>query len=389
MIPAIVLSSLTFLSAQPLALPQEGAPSPSASSTELSDVVLERAWSFLHPDEKHEIAEWFRAEAGYREGFQAGLLRYLLDNQKRDPGTWPVESKPKWFDPETHAPAQVIPRSWLDKDKPSVAKFAKRIFKNVPERQLWSAWRYDYAAQELRRNPDINKDEQIFHNGMRGFAPDFDLAEALVEMKLDDGALQKPFAAFAHAYTDRLGNAYPGITLYDAWASGEQIEMPDVDCLGIIHTLEEDWKRWRAPVPGPQQRPLYDRIAEHFVPLRQHRGLRHALARAYLAGSPVLRDGYGSSVDRLHFLWEEAASTPSTLRESLPQPSDWGSFLVEADNRLASEKSHVEAARNRRAYLEADSKQIRALLVSVMKRFGALERRSLPRRDPPPVEEPK
>ena len=40
-------------------------------------------------------------------------------------------------------------------------------------------------------------------------------------------------AAFGPAYTDRNGNVYPGVTLYDAWASGPEIEMPDVDVLGV------------------------------------------------------------------------------------------------------------------------------------------------------------
>ena len=83
---------------------------------------------------------------------------------------------------------------------------------------------------------------------------------------MDDGSMKSVMTAFSHAYADRQGNAFPGITLYDAWSSGAEMEMPDVECLGIVHDLLDDWKTWKAPVR--KQESLYDAIGELFVKAR-------------------------------------------------------------------------------------------------------------------------
>ena len=135
----------------------------------------------------------------------------------------------------THAPAQPIPRKSLAADSRRVKKKREEFFFRVPDRKLDSAWVYDYAARELRRTQELDDPDRIFRNGLAGFPPDLDLAEALVEMALDDGAEQDKARAFGHAYTDRTGNVFTGLTLYDAWASGSNMEMPDIDNLGILH----------------------------------------------------------------------------------------------------------------------------------------------------------
>src|SRR5262249_29966935 len=143
----------------------------------------------------------------------------------------------------------------------------------------------------------------------------------------DDGSQQKTLAAFLHAYTDREGGVYPGVTLYDAWASGAEIEMPDVDCLGIVHSVLDDWKTWRAPVPATKHEALYDRIGKIFVDAHRHRSLRRALATVFLEGSPALRDGFVDSVGNFHALWEDCGSTPAELAKRLPKPKDRTEFL--------------------------------------------------------------
>src|SRR5262249_50281580 len=141
-------------------------------------------------------------------------------------------------------------------------------------RHLDSGWMVDYAARGLVRLPRQKDTARVFENGLCGMAPDWDLAEALVELALDDGSLQKSFKAFAHAYTDRWGGVYPGVTLYDAQSSAlvyqVTVEMPDVDTLGLVHDLLGDWDTWRAPVPGEQHDALYARLAELLKPILHH-----------------------------------------------------------------------------------------------------------------------
>jgi signal transduction histidine kinase len=83
----------------------------------------------------------------------------------------------------------------------------------------------------------------LFENALAGAPPDTDLVEAYVERALDDGAQQAALAAVAHAYTDRDGNVYEGLTLYDVDArdvareAGALIE-PAAGAKGLAFTLE-------------------------------------------------------------------------------------------------------------------------------------------------------
>src|SRR5690606_37332929 len=110
-------------------------------------------------------------------------------------------------------------------------------------------------------------------------------------------------AGFAHAYTDREGNVFP-LSLYDAWSSGLEIEMPDVDALGIAHEVLGETTRWKAPIPAAQHDELYALISERFQAARPYRGLREALAACWLAAEPVLWDGFGETAPELHALWQ-------------------------------------------------------------------------------------
>jgi hypothetical protein len=329
-------------------------------------------WEKLEPDVRVEIVEWFRSEVVWLDTFQNKLLRFVLDDQPRDPGTWPIAEPAPCFDPATHAPAQPIPRKPLSESGAEVRKKREEFFYRVPERKLDSAWTYDYAARELRRTQRLDDPERIFRNALKGFPPDLDLAEALVEMALDDGAEQQCAAAFAHAYTDRLGNVFTGLTLYDAWASGSNMEMPDIDNLGVIHDLLDEWKKYKAPVPTGKQKRLYDEVGELFLAIHRQRGLRHALAMAFLTGYPALRDNYGANLERFHALWDTHESTPEKLRAALPAAKDWQSFLEKWIAKHDRSKALGEAGLKRRDALHNDGLWVRKTLVDILIRAELL-----------------
>ncbi|HIG10187.1 MAG: hypothetical protein ABGY71_15650 [bacterium] len=331
-----------------------------------------KAWQALDEDQKLEVMEWFRAEVVYLPTFQNQLLAHILDNQTEDPGFWPAAEAAPWFDPRTHAPLQPIPRKPLKAGSRALEKKRAEFFFRVPKRRLASGWVYDYVTGELRRSAPANDIERLFANALAGFAPNHDLAEALVEQQLDRAEERPCLTAFAHAYTDRSGRVYSGLTLYDAWASGANMEMPDIDTLGILHTLTGDWKTYKAPVPGRLQRELYDRVADLFLPAQRYRGLRHALAMTYLCGRPKLRDGYSANLDRLHSLWERAASTPSTLRESLPDAKGWQKFLEDLVEEVAGDAKFAEQGLNRRDTLLRDGLWVRKKLIETLIASGHL-----------------
>ena len=269
------------------------------------------------------------------------------------------------YDPELHCPAQPIPRRLL-KPSDTRAERALKRFKLTPsEAQVAPGWTYDYAARELRREQGWNSPKRVFKNALLGAAPGQDLAIAILELNLDDGELRDTFAAFSHAYADRTGWVYPGVTLYDAWASGAQMEMPDVECLGIIHDLKDDWKTWKAPVR--KQDSLYDAIGELFFPARQHRGLRHALAVAYLVGDPGPLDAYAGNYLQLHALWEECASTPAKLSERLPNSKGWRNFLEDWSEHVKETGPLRSKAENRAYALSRSAAGIQGLALRILR----------------------
>jgi len=325
----------------------------------LSDDGLRVLWDELSAPLQTEAVEYLRFECRYLQSFQLGLIRYLLQAQEVDPGTWPQATEAEWFEPETHAPAQPIRREWLSERSSKLRRERERLLRPADPNDLRLAYRYDWGTRELRRLADPEEPALVFENALLGFPPDTDLAEALLLARLDDGAQQAALAAFGHAYTDRTGKAYAGITLYDAWSSGQTIEMPDVDALGIVHTLMDEWERWRAPVPPSQQEPLYSAIAEHFVPARRHRSLREALARVYMRGSGTPSDEWTESTDRLHALWELHESTPQRLAAGLPEPDDFEGFLEDWAERCLAEPALLRSGELRRATLDNDRLRLR------------------------------
>jgi hypothetical protein len=343
-----------------------------------TDTEIRAAWRRLEPAQRTDLIEWFRAEAEWLDTFQVKLVRFVIEREERDPGTWPDQIAPPIYDPTVHAPAQPIARKLMPLG-PSADRARAAFFSGVPERRLRSAWTYDYADRTLRRGPDHEDPERIFENALAGFPPRLDLAEALVERALDDGSQREVLAAFAHAYSDRAGTVIPGVTLYDAWSSGKNMEMPDVECLGILHDLTDDWRSYKAPVPDSKHKKLYDKIGKLFVPARHHRGLRNALARCFLIGTPVLRDGYQESLDRFHALWEQKSSTPSAMFEALPPADEWEDFLSGLVKACRSDKALREGGERRRAALDADGAQVKALLIRLMREAGYLDAKIHPR----------
>jgi hypothetical protein len=352
------------------------------SASDPTDDELRLAWRSLPKEARVEAVEFFRLECSLlSDNFQKQLVDHVLATQERDPGLWPDLDPLPHFDPQVHAPGQPIPRRYLDYLDPAVIQVKQIMDPSARDRLLRPIFVYDWGTGELRRRAHlVDNPEAIFQNAMQGFLPSLPLAQEQCERLLDDGRERELLAAFAHAYTDRKGGIYPGVTLYDAWASEADKEMPDVDNLGIVHELLDDWKSWIAPVPGTQHDEFYDTVEELFVRAQRYRGLREALARAYLRGSAVPGDAYRANLVVLNAIWESVSSTPSALVGELPGAEDRDDY-VEGWHKRLEEDSELEAtARKRIAWLDASRDEVRGVLVRVLRELGAF--------DPPPPPPP-
>lgn len=351
-----------------------------AAVQEHDDARLRLAWSRLHPEEQDDVASWFRSEVVHLDTFQNRLLRSVLAGEPQDPGLFPEAVPVEWYDPEKTAPKQPIARRELAADDARAQRTLAAFRERQPAQDVPALWRYDWGRREVVRTGDFQAAQHVFDGALAGFAPQVDFAQALVERALDDGKQQKIQAAFARAYTDREGWVYPGLTLWDAWSSGTEFEMPDVDVLGIVAAITGKPPRWKAPVPDSQHEELYAQVGEWFGEARVARGLRESLARTYFVGSTGLGDAWSAHILRLHGLWEEHASDPAALAIELAKAKDPGDVLPRFARRFDKNAKSNEKARTRVATLDWDRRQVRGLLVRILEEYGAMQRTELPPR---------
>jgi hypothetical protein len=345
-----------------------------------ADARARAAFSALKDTERQEVLDWLGSECESLGTFQISLVKWARAQPDRPADQWPAAAALTWFDPEKHAPAQPIARTPLDPEAPEVKSVRHRILAALGSRRADSGWMYDYATRELRRLPNESDRVRVFENALLGLPPGWDLAEAWVERMLDDGSLQKTFAAFGHAYTDRNGGVYAGLTLYDAHAARVELEMPDVDSLGLVHEIANDWTTWKAVVSDAKQPSLYAKVGELFTPAHRHRALRTNLARTFLCGTTELRDRYQHNLDNFHWLWESVSSDPAALAKSLPDSAHWAEFLDGTYKKLEAEPAEAVRGFRRHKVLDLDMLKVRERLMYVLEQYGAFARV-----EPPPT----
>ncbi len=383
--PLVLLSLLTppGPARGTLTAPTPRAASVQADASKRTDADRARAaFARLKFSERKDIADFLDLELEHLPTFQMTLERWVRAQQDRDPLQWPDEAEIPFFEPERHAPAQPIARRRLAATDARATAVRKALHIPADAR----AWAYDWASGSIVHRRGSDTPERAFELALSGLPPRADLIAALVERALDDGSQRKAHAAFAHAYTDRTGLVYPGITLYDAWKSGAELEMPDVDCLGVVHSLFDDWTTWTSIVPAARQDALYERIAEGFQPAQRQRELRVALAATFLAANPKLCCGYEVSIDNFHALWDTCASTPAELAKKLPDAAGWKAFLEGWVAECLRDGEMFQRGVARRATLAAESEQIKATLMRVLEEYGAL---APPSATPSPAPKPR
>ncbi len=321
------------------------------------------AWRALSPDGRRRALERWRFEVRQEGGAQEMRVRHVLKDLPVDPGHLPLERPHRWHDPQVFAPGQPIPRRPLRRDSSTLTEFRRRLDRARPPRGFEPAFLYDWGQARVVRRALEDPQEALARHAAAGRHPDLDLAEAAILARLDDGSRSAVHEAFGHAYTTRAGDVYP-ITLYEAWSSGLEIEMPDVDVLGILHTLEPETRVHRAPLPQSLHKDLYPRVERLFVPLRRQRGLRESAARVYLEPEPVLIDGFGRGhAMAFHALWVAAGEDPATLAALLPSEEDgvWDGFIAAVQQALGRDEERLHRSRQRQAALEADRARLAQL----------------------------
>ncbi len=335
---------------------------------------LRKQWDGLSQAGREEVIARVEGESQSMGLLAIALEKRAVETLAVDPSYLEAAGvQIQFYDPKLHAPGDPIPRRRLDVKDPAAAAEFERRTRADPPREDPRAWVYDWGKREVHRLPSAGTKEHLFEMFVRGLPARADLAEAAMLCALDQGAAQKELGAFAHAYTDRSGNVYPGLTLYDVWSSGSAMEMPDVDVLGIIHDVHGEWDRWRAPMPDTQHEAVYAVVAKDFARAKRYRALRQALAHVYLQGEPMLREGQGPARRRLHGLWVEFQNDAAALSGKLPGPEDLDEFSASWTETFEEDFKRLGEADKRIDALAASRKAIQGLLSAALSDQARIE----------------
>jgi len=343
-----------------------------------TDARLQAVWDGLSAAQRQEVSGWYQAEIQAARTYQAQLVSYILAQVEHDPRAWPKATpEPPLYQASRHAPAQVIARRFVEHPSSRQKAWIRKVFRSRAQDPHPLLWTYDYGRGTVVSHASGRSSRpspaHIFELALAGRVPDSDLAQAIVAGALDQGHQRTAHGAFSHAYSDREGKALREVDLYDAWGSGLEMEMPDVECLGIVHDVLDDWKTWVAPVPPTQHDELYGRIGEIFLDLRAERELGQALAATLFQADPPLAATYRPHRDRMHALWAAVGCSPAALVKELPAThADLEEFWMERGKALDSDLALWEAGGVRRAALAADGETVRRTLVWVMRQLDLL-----------------
>lgn len=336
------------------------------------DAEILAALSRLEPRDQKDVAEWVRSEVLYLPTLQRHLIAQALRLDERDPGLWPAVEPAPFYDAATHAASGgPVERRYVDPASPLAAATEKQLGFDPWPIGVHRAYVYDWTSREVRRLADPDAPEHVVACALRGLPPDADLALALVLRALDRGEEQPALVAFGHAYCDRNGKAFGSLTLYDAYFGGSDHERPDIDVLGLLHDLENDWTSWKAPIPALAHPKVYGRINELFKSPRVYRELREAVATAYLAGSIEMPPTYTTYRASFNALWEDAGRV-ADVGERLPDSASRDAW-VDAWNAKVKETAGLGPAGEERArQLERDEQGVRAILIDVLRQMKVL-----------------
>ncbi len=320
--------------------------------------ALWNSWSRLGAEQKDRVLTRYESILEKKTSVSLGLMRMLVELQASEP---PEASPAEYYSPREHAPADPISRHALDPDSEIVRGVRRAFFQKPLPQAQHRIYAYDWASGQVIRTRELLAREERFEDAANGYAPLLDLAHAVALRELDAGQQRVLQQAFAHAYTDRGGGVYPGLTLYDAWRSRIEIEMPDVDTLGIYHDVSGDWETYKAPIPDIEHDQFYGILETYFHRVRRYRELRQALADHLLEGEPLDRQ-YLASRTNLHGFWASVKNDLAKARGQLPTDDDdrlWLGKRIEKDRK---DSKSWDAGKKRRAMLAKDASLVRHAL---------------------------
>lgn len=282
----------------------------------------------------------------------------------------PVAKSPTWNRAERWAKG-VAPRRTLVHEG---TKEYEAVRRRIPARtflpDLNQAIRYSWREGRIVRRERPLSPEESFENFLHGYAPRSDMAAAQVLLLLDKDPKQRKIGAYLeNLYADLDAKVYDGITLYEAWYSGEVLAVPDVDSIAFERTILRT-HRFRSPIPANKKREkLYQRIQERAFAFRKYRTLREACAAAFVAADPPLDEIYKRLVPRFHYLFAIKEHDPEAVADFVSRFKDRDGFVGKLDEEIGARLANQDKWREQHDVMSAMQRRIRQGALNYLEHF--------------------
>lgn len=323
----------------------------------------------LPEKEQQLFIEQIETTLGELELPLVSLVQNLLEHREAPKSPPPCLEAKSWFNEKKYAPSYPIKRKVLPEKDPLMVKGREKFLKAKGWYDLRADYRYLLGKNKIFQLNKKRMPQDRLQQYLLGYPPHSDLAREILLKILDSKSTWDQHADyFDHTYTDREGNVYPGITLFDVWNCGHELECPDVDVIPFAWEILGD-KSWKSPIPAGQRRTnLYRDIGVSFRDFRRYRLMVEGVASCFFASDPPLSPLMKPVKDEIHFL----------IARSEAEPQEVALFLDANDGYLELNRSigilckeygykftHVILERKRS--LDADHQKIREVALQELK----------------------
>lgn len=293
-----------------LAVLQSAAPTSGVEDSQLSehDANILRRFDALPEEEQARIAEELRENL---YGVQNPICRQAAAAHQRHPENTRKSGliaysasvyTPNWKLDERHHLASG--KTWK--------RLEKRFFpKGFVDRSM--LWDWDYSRDRMLSPKQPMEPREVVICLLYGWWPSDESIQALAEGSLDrDDTLDRSADYFQHAYRDRNGQTYQGVSIFDVWNSGRTFGISDADALAWMDRVEEK-DGPEPPLSKRERDPIYRSIEASFTAFRDYRLLRRALAARMWDPNGRIEPRLEGMADTLDQAWIWAAHDPEVI----------------------------------------------------------------------------
>ncbi len=265
-----------------------------------------------------------------------------ISGRRKGKGAYGAPTPVAGHDPKVYAPVAPV-RTLVAKGTAEWQRARERYPARTLLPGLTAEVAYDWATGKPAWLGESESEEVRFSNLVHGWMPGADHAVAQVLATLDTDPRQRLLAEwFQHACATLQGRVFQDITLYEAWYSGEQVDVPDVDAIAFARKVLKT-ASFVSPIPDGRRRDrLYQQVRDAADEHRQDRTLREVAAATFVSANPPVDPTYAPLIGRCHYLWAKTGYDPDAFGRVLAEAGDRSTLLESVDQALKDDPAASE-----------------------------------------------